>query len=79
VEPKKIWGYGFLMWVPLAIFGTALAIDPGWIATFGLVIVASSSLAAVVGVLASCAGLALRKVVDRIRAIPKQPPSILRN
>jgi hypothetical protein len=42
------------------------------------VLVLSSLLAAVVGVLASYAGLALRKVVNRIRADPEEPPSILR-
>jgi hypothetical protein len=36
------------------------------------VIIASSFLAAIVGVLASYAGFALRKVVDRIRAVPKE-------
>jgi hypothetical protein len=70
-KPKEIWSYGFLMWIPLAIFGTAGAIGPGWLAGLGLVIIASSFLAAGVGVLASYAGFALRRVVKRIQADPK--------
>jgi hypothetical protein len=66
------------MWTPQAIFGAAGALGPGWFAGFGLVIIASSFLAAVVGVLASYAGFALRKVVNRIRADPEEPPSIIR-
>jgi hypothetical protein len=77
-KPKEIWSYGLLMWTPQAIFGTGGAIGPGWFAGFGLVIIASSFLAAVVGVLASYAGFALRKVVNRIRADPEEPPSIIR-
>jgi hypothetical protein len=77
-RPKEIWSYGLLMWTPQAIFGTARALGPGWFAGFGLVIIASSFLAAVVGVLASYAGFALRKVVNRIRADPEEPPSIIR-
>jgi hypothetical protein len=41
------------------------------------VIVASSFLAAIVGVLASYAGFALHKVVNRIRADPEEPPGII--
>jgi hypothetical protein len=77
-KPKEIWSYGFLMWAPQATFGTAGAMSQGWLAGFGLVIVASSFLAASVGVLASYAAFALRKVVDRIRADPEEPPSIFR-
>jgi hypothetical protein len=50
---------------------------PGWLAGYGLVIVVSSFLAAAVSVLASYAGFALRKVVNRIAAAPEEPPSIL--
>ena len=67
-----------LTWVPQAIFGAAWAIRPRWFRRLGLVLVLSSLLAAVVGVLASCGGLALRKVANRIRADPEEPPSILR-
>ncbi len=77
-KPKEIWSYGFLMWAPQAIFGTAGAMSQGWLAGFGRVVVASSLLAAIMGVLASYAGFALRKVVDRILAVPEEPPSILR-
>src|SRR5207302_10125177 len=52
-KPKEIWSYGLLMWTPQAIFGTAGALGPGWFAGFGLVIIASSFLAAVVCVLTS--------------------------
>ncbi|PYV55123.1 MAG: hypothetical protein DMG96_27875 [Acidobacteria bacterium] len=67
-KPKEIWSYGFLMWMPQATVGAALAISRGWFAGFGLVIIASCFLAAIVGVLASYAGFALRRVVNRIRA-----------
>src|SRR6266481_1578147 len=77
-KPKEIWSYGFLTWAPQAIFGAAWAIGPGWFRRLGLVLVLSSLLAAAVGVLASYAGLALRKVVNRIRADPEEPRSILR-
>ncbi len=40
-------------------------------------IVASSFLAAIVGILASYAGFALRKVATRIGALPEEPPGIL--
>jgi hypothetical protein len=76
-KPKEIWSYGFLMWAPQAILGTAVAISRGWFAGFGLVLVASSFLSAVVGVLASYAGFTLRKVVNRIRTVSEGPPSIL--
>jgi hypothetical protein len=71
-KPKEIWSYGFLMWAPQAIVGATIGISQGWLAGFGRVIIASSFLAAIVGVLASYAGFALRKVVDRIRAVPKE-------
>jgi hypothetical protein len=45
---------------------------------FALVIVASSFLAAAVGVLASYAGFSLRKISNKILAVPEGPPSILR-
>ena len=77
-KPKEIWSYGFLMWIPLAILGTAGAIGPGWLAGFGSVIIVSSLLAAAVGVLASYLGFALRKVVNRIQADSKDLPSIVR-
>jgi hypothetical protein len=79
-KPKEIWSFGFLMWAPQGIrFGIDWAIHPAaWFRAFALVIVASSFLAAVVGVLTSYAGFALRKVVNRIRADPEEPPSILR-
>ena len=77
-KPKEIWSYGFLTWAPQTIFGAAWATSRGWLAGHGLVLVVSSLLAAVVGVLASYAGFALGKVVNRIRAGPEEPPSILR-
>ena len=79
-KPKEIWSYGLLMWAPQAIrFWIDWAIHPAaWLRAFGFVIVVSSFLAAVVGVLASYTGFALRKVVDRIRADPEEPPSIFR-
>ncbi len=78
-KPKEIWGYGFLMCVPQAIFAAALAISPGWLGQgMALWIVVSSFFAAVESVLASYAGFALRKAVNRIRAAPEEPPSILR-
>jgi hypothetical protein len=77
-KPKEIWSYGFLMWVPQATVGAALAIGKGWFAGFGLVIIAASFLAAVVGVLTSYAGFALRKVVNMIRADAEEPPSMFR-
>jgi hypothetical protein len=76
-KPKEIWSYGFLMWIPLAIFGTAGAIGPGLLAKLGLVIIASSFLAAVVGVLASYAGFALRKLANRIQANAEDLPSMV--
>jgi hypothetical protein len=76
-KPKEIWSYGFLMWAPQAIFGTAGAMSQGWLAGFGREIVASSFLAAIVGVLASYAGFALRKFVNRILADREAPPSML--
>src|SRR5882724_4485003 len=76
-KPKEIWSYGFLMWVPQATLGVALAISRGWMAGFGLFIIAGSFLAAFVGVLASYAGFALREVVNRSRADSEEPPSIL--
>jgi hypothetical protein len=76
-KPKEIWTYGLLMWLPQATVGVAIAISQGWLAGFGRVIIASSFLAAIVSVLASYAGFALRRVVDGIRAVPKEPPSIL--
>ena len=68
------------MWAPQAIrFWIDWAIHPAaWLRAFGFVIVVSSFLAAVVGVLASYTGFALRNVVNRIRADPEEPPSILR-
>jgi hypothetical protein len=75
-KPKEIWSYGLLMWAPQAIFGIAGAMSQGWLAGFGVVIVVSSSLAAVVGVLASYTGFALHKVVNRIRADAEAPPHI---
>jgi hypothetical protein len=79
-KPKEIWSYGFLMWAPQAIgFGTDWTIHPaGWFRGFALVIVASSFLAAVVGVLAAYLGFTLRKISSRILAVPEEPPSILR-
>ncbi len=77
-KPKEIWGYGFLTWAPQTIFGAAWAMGRGWFAAHGFVLVVSSLLAAVVGVLASYAGFALRTVMNRIRADPEEPPSILR-
>ena len=77
-KPKEIWSYGLLMWVPQATVGAAWAISPGWFAGFGLFIIACSFLAAVAGVLASYTGFALRKFVNKIRADPEEPPSILR-
>ena len=77
-EPKVIWSYGFLMWVPQATVGAALASSRGWFAGIGLFIVAGSFLAAVVGVLASYAGFALRKVVNRILADAEEPPRLFR-
>ena len=74
-KSKEIWSYGFLMWMPQATVGAALAISRGWLAGFGLVIVASSFLAAIVGVLASYAGFALRRAVNRIRPVSKETPS----
>ena len=74
-KPKEIWSYGLLMWAPQATVGIAMAISRGWLSGFGLVIVASSLLAATVGVLASYAGFALREVVNRMRVIPKEPPT----
>ena len=76
-KPKEIWSYGFLMWVPQATLGAALAVSRGLMAGFGVVIIAASCLAAVVGVLASYVGFALRKIVNTIRADSKEPPSIL--
>src|ERR1700730_3905209 len=71
-KPKEIWSYGFLTWAPQTIFGAAWATSRGWLAGHGLVLVVSSLLAAVVGVLASYAGFALGKVVNRIRADPER-------
>lgn len=76
-KPKEIWSYGFLMWTPQAILGTVGAVGSGWLARFGLVIIASSLLAAVVAVLASYAGFALRKVVNRIQASAEDLPSMV--
>ena len=76
-KPKEIWSYGFLMWVPQATLGAALAVSRGLMAGFGVVIIAASCLAAVVGVLSSYAGFALREGVNRIRADSEEPPSIL--
>jgi hypothetical protein len=77
-KPKEIWSYGLLMWMPRAIrFGTDWMIHPGaWLRGFALVIVASSFLAAIVGILASYVGLALRKVATRIGALPEEPPRV---
>jgi hypothetical protein len=73
-KPKGIWSYGFLMWMPqLITSGKAIAFSSG----FALVIAVSAFLAAVVSVLASCGGFALRKIVNKI-GVPEQPPSILR-
>ena len=77
-KPKEIWSYGFLTWAPQAVFGAVGATGPGMFAPLGLVLAASCLLAAVVGVIASYAGFALRKVVNRIRADPEEPSSILR-
>jgi hypothetical protein len=79
-KPKEIWSYGFLMWAPQAIrFGTDWAFHPAaWFRGFALVIVASSFLAAVAGVLAAYVGFTLRKISSRILAVPEEPPSILR-
>ena len=74
-KPKEIWSYGFLMWMPQATVGAALAISRGWLAGFGLVIITSCFLAAIVGVLASYAGFALRRAVNRIRPVSKETPS----
>ena len=76
-EPKVIWRYGFLMWVPQATVGAAFASSRGWFAGLGLYLIAGSSLAAVVGVLAAYAGFELRKVVNKIRADRDAPPSML--
>jgi hypothetical protein len=78
-KPKEIWSYGLLMWMPRAIrFGTDWMIHPGaWLRGFALVIVASSFLAAIVGILASYAGFALRKVATMIGGLPEEPPRIL--
>jgi hypothetical protein len=77
-KPKEIWSYGFLMWVPQATVGAALASSRGWFVGIGLFIITGFFLAAVVGVLASYAGFALRKVVNRILADPEEPPRIFR-
>jgi hypothetical protein len=77
-KPKEIWSYGFLMWMPQATVGAALAISRGWMAGFGLVIIVATCLAALVGILASYAGFGLRKVVNRIRADCEEPPFIFR-
>ena len=77
-RPKEIWSYGFLMWVPQATVGAVLASSRGWFAGIGLFIVAGSFLVAVVGVLASYAGFALRKVVNRILADAEEPPRLFR-
>jgi hypothetical protein len=78
-KPKEIWSYGLLMWMSRAIrFGTDWVMHPGgWLRGFALVIVASSFLAAIAGIFASCAGFALRKIATRIAAVPEEPPSIL--
>ncbi|SRR5258708_4909679 len=78
-KPKEIWSYGLLMWMPRAIrFGTDWMIHPAaWLRGFALVIVASSFLAAIAGILASYAGFALRKIATRIGAVREEPPSIL--
>jgi hypothetical protein len=80
-KPKEMWSYGFLMWAPQAIrFGIDWATHrAAWFRAFYLVIVASSFLAAVVGVFAAYAGFTLRKISSRILAIPEEPPSILRS
>lgn len=70
-RPKEIWSYGFLMWAPQATVGAALAISAGWLSGLGLVIIASSFLAALCGVLASYAGFALRKVMKGFELMPK--------
>lgn len=79
-RPKEVWSYGFLMWAPQAIrFGIEWATHPlAWFRGRALVFVASSFLAAVVGVLAAYAGFTLRKISSRILAVPGEPPSILR-
>ena len=75
-KPKEIWSYGLLMWIPQATAGVAMAMSRGWFSRFGFVIVLCSLLAAIVGVLTSYAGFALRIVVNRIRTVSKEPPSI---
>ena len=65
-KSKEIWSYAFLMWAPQAIVGAAMAISRGWFARFGVVIIVSSFLAAIVCVVASYAGFALRKLVQRL-------------
>lgn len=77
-KPKEIWSYGLLMWMPRAIrFGTEWVMHPtGWVRGFGLIVVASSLLAAVVCVLGSYAGFGLRKIATRIWVSPEEPPSI---
>lgn len=79
-KPKAIWSYGFLMWAPQAIrFATDWAIHPlAWFRARALVFVASSFLAAVVGVLAAYVGFTLRRISSRILAVPEEPPSLLR-
>jgi hypothetical protein len=77
-KPNEIWSYGLLMWMPRAIrFGTDWVVHPGaWLRGFALIIVVSSLLAAIVGVLASYTGFALRKIVTKIWTV-REPPSIL--
>ncbi len=77
-KPKEIWSYGFLHGRLKRYLGLLGRFAGRWFRRLGLVLVLSSLLAAVVGVLASYGGLALRKVVNRIRADPEEPPSILR-
>lgn len=64
-RPKEIWSYGFLMWTPQAIVGVVVAISSGWFSGLGPMLLASSLLAAVVGVVASYLGFALRRGISR--------------
>jgi hypothetical protein len=79
-KPREIWSYGFLMWAPQVILvGGAWALGTrGWASGVTLVIAVSALLAGVVGVVASYAGFALRKIVNKSLAVPEQPPTMFR-
>jgi hypothetical protein len=79
-KPREIWSYGFLMWAPQVILvGGAWALSPkGWASGVSLVIAVSALLGGVVGVVASYAGFALRKIVNKSLAVPEQPPTMFR-